>query len=210
MRKYSSLLVTPGLLVLAACSAGQAPSSSTSATATASSTSSPIGRVIDRELAKANVDLTTRNITISSNDSEPKAVITPQGDFLIDGKNVPLTPAQHAEMLAYRKQLVEIGRAGIAIGRQGAALGMNAASAAIAGVFSGQSEQQIRQSVEAKASGIRQSAAKICDRLPAMMASQQKLAVDVPAFKPYADLTPAKIAECREHALHRDDGSDND
>lgn len=204
MHKYASLLIASGFLVLTACSAGQPSSSST--VASASTASSPITRVIDQALDKANVDLATKDITVSSdNDSAPKAEITPQGELLIDGKTVALTPAQHAEMLAYREQLVDIARHGIAIGKQGAALGMNAASAAIAGVFSGQSEQQIRQSVEAKASGIRQAAAKICDRLPAVMASQQKLAADVPAFKPYADLTPAKIEECRQHALHEDD-----
>ncbi|HEU0276720.1 MAG TPA: hypothetical protein VFQ95_02695 [Rhodanobacteraceae bacterium] len=161
--------------------------------------------MVDHALDKAKADLATRNITISNDDGEPKAVITPHGDLLIDGKAVSLTPAQHAEMLAYRKQLVEIARAGIAIGKQGATLGMSAASDAIAGAFSGRSEQQIRQHVEAKAAGIRVAAAKICDRLPAVLATQQKLASDVPAFKPYADLTPAKIAACREHALHDDD-----
>ncbi|MGH8184544.1 MAG: DUF2884 family protein [Rhodanobacteraceae bacterium] len=163
--------------------------------------------MIDHALDKANVDLATKNITISNNDSEPKAEITPQGDFLIEGKPVPLTPAQRTEMLAYRSQVIEVGRAGIAIGKQGATLGLNAASEAISGALSGQSGQQIRQHVEAQTSGIRQAAAKICDRLPAMMASQQKLAADVPAFKPYADLTPEKIADCRNHALH-DDAND--
>lgn len=204
MHKYASLLIASGFLVLTACSAGQPSSSST--VASASTASSPITRVIDQALDKANVDLATKDITVSSdNDSAPKAEITPQGELLIDGKTVALTPAQHAEMLAYREQLVDIARHGIAIGKQGAALGMNAASAAIAGVFSGQSEQQIRQSVEAKASGIRQAAAKICDRLPGLMVSQQKLATDVPAFKPYADLTPARIADCHNHVLHDDD-----
>lgn len=154
---------------------------------------------------KASAELTTKNITISNNDNEPKAEITPRGDFLIEGKAVPLTTAQRTEVLAYRGQLIEIGRSGIAIGRQGATLGVNAASEAIAGAFSGRSEQQIRQRVEAQTSGIREAAAKICDQLPPLMVSQQKLATEVPAFKPYADLTPAKIEDCRKHALHDDD-----
>lgn len=153
---------------------------------------------------KASTELATKNISIS-NDNAPKAEITPQGDFLIAGNPVPLTSSQRAEMLAYRGQIIEIGREGIAIGRQGAALGANAATEAIAGVFSGESKEQIRQRVEAQASGIRRAAARICDRLPALRTSQQKLAVDVPAFKPYADLTPPKIDECRKHALQGDD-----
>ncbi|TAN03930.1 MAG: DUF2884 family protein [Rhodanobacteraceae bacterium] len=208
MHKYTSLLTACGFLALTACSAGQ-PSSSSTTAASASSSNSPLARMIDHELDKANVELTTQDITLSSNDSEPKAEITPQGDLLIAGKPVSLTPAQRDEVLAYRSQVIKIGHAGIAIGKQGATLGLNAASQAIAGAFSGQSGQQIRQRVEAQASGIRQAAAKICDRLPAMMASQQKLAAEVPAFKPYADLTPAKIAECRNHALHDDDNDDD-
>ena len=206
-RKLSALCIASSLVLLTACSAGQPPTPAASPGASAPPSDSLIGGAIDRALDKASTELATRNITISNHDYQPKAEITPQGDFLIAGKPVSLTPAQRTEMLAYREQVVAIGREGNAIGRQGATLGVDAASEAIAGAFSGQSEQQIRQRVEAKASGIRQAAAKICDHLPALMVSQQKLATDVPAFKPYADLTPARIDECRKDAL-KDDESD--
>lgn len=208
MRKSFILCVASSLAVLTGCSAGQpAASSTTSSTSSVPSSDSLIGNAINRAMDKASAELTTKNITISNNDNEPKAEITPQGDFLIEGKAVPLTSAQRTEVLAYRGQLIEVGRSGIAIGRQGATLGVNAASEAIAGAFSGQSRQQIRHRVEAQASGIREAAAKICDQLPALMASQQKLATEVPAFKPYADLTPARIDQCRKDAL-KDDESD--
>ena len=203
MRKLSFLLGFASLAALAGCSAGQ-PSAESSAAA--SSTSPTIAGAIDRAMDKASIELATKNITVSDrDDSEPKAEITPRGDFLIAGKSVPLTSAQRAEMLDYRGQMVEIARQGLAIGKEGAKLGVDAATAAIAGIFSGESKQQIRQRVESQTSGIRQAAAKICDRLPALMETQQKLAADVPAFKPYADLTPAKIADCRRNALKRDD-----
>ncbi|HEX5961089.1 MAG TPA: hypothetical protein VFY97_07570 [Rhodanobacteraceae bacterium] len=198
------VLAAGSFLALGACNAGS-PNPPAATGASASSSPSLIGAAIDRAMDKAATELASKNITISNHDYEPKAEITPQGDFLIADKPVPLTPVQRNKMLAYRGQLVDIARAGIAIGRQGAALGVNAASEAIAGAFSGESEQQIRARVEAKASGIRAAAAKICDRLPALMTSQQKLAADVPAFKPYADLTPEKIDECRRDALHDDD-----
>lgn len=201
MRKLPILLAASSLAALAACSAGQPPSAAQSSAAVSSSSPSIAG-AIDRAMDKASIELATKNITVSDRDgSEPKAEITPQGNFLIAGKAVPLTSAQRAEMLDYRGQMVEIARQGIAIGREGAKLGVHAATAAIAGMFSGESKEQIRQRVESQASGIRQAAAKICDRLPALMESQQKLATDVPAFKPYADLTPAKIDDCRRNAL---------
>jgi hypothetical protein len=205
MRKLSPFCIAAALSLLSACSAGQ-PASSASVVSTASSSNSPIAAVIDHAMDKASAKLATGNVNISSNDDNaPKAEITPQGNFLVAGKPVTLNATQRNEMLAYRAQLLEIARQGIAIGKQGAKLGVNAAGEAIAGVFSGESEQQVRQRVEAQASGIRQAAAKICDQLPAMMKSQQTLAADVPAFKPYANLTPGKIEDCRKDALKDDD-----
>lgn len=203
MRKLFVLCAAASLAVLTACDAGQPSSAPPSGTST-----STIDEAIDHALDRADAKLSTKNITVSNHDGasgQPKAEITPQGDFLIEGRPVALTPAQHAEMLAYRRQLVGIAREGIAIGKQGATLGMDAAGAALAGVFSGESEQQIRQRVEAKASGIRQAAMKICGRLPALMESQQKLATDVPAFKPYATMTQKDIVECRKNSLKDDD-----
>lgn len=205
MHRLSLFCVASGLALLAACSSGHSPGSTSASAASGSSSMSPISTAIDHAMDKAGRELATKNITISDrNDSEPKAEITPQGDFLIEGKAVPLTSAQRAEMLDYRGQMIEIARQGIAIGRQGAKLGVSAATAAIAGIFSGESKEQIRRRVESQTSGIRRAAAKICDRLPALMESQQKLAADVPAFKPYADLTPAKTDDCRRNALKGD------
>ena len=220
MRKLSMLCIASTAVMLAACGSGNAPASQTSASASASSTSSLIAGVIDHALDRADTKLRTENITISGNDGIvvlsdtdsddnhtsrlPKAQITPQGDLLISDKPVAITPAQREMLLDYRQQLIEIGAQGIAIGKQGAALGMNAASEAIAGAFSGKPEQEIRQRVEAKASGIREAAAKLCDRMPTLMEAQQKLAAALPAFKPYAELTPAKIDQCRKDALHDD------
>lgn len=225
MRKLSILCIASAAAVLAACGSGNTPASSASASASGSSTPSMIGSVIDHALDRAETKLRTQNITISGNDGIvvlsdtnpddnrasrlPKAQITPQGDLLISDKPVAITPTQRTMLLDYRQQLIELGTQGIAIGKQGAALGVNAASEAIAGVFSGKPEEEIRRHIEAKASGIREAAAKLCDRMPALMASQQKLATALPAFKPYASLTQAKIDECRKDAM-RHDGSDQE
>jgi hypothetical protein len=206
LHKPSILCIAASLAVLTACGAGQAPTTDQATAAAASSTSQSIAAAVDRAMDKASVELATKNITVSNDDDRaPKAEITPQGDFLIAGKPVSLTPDQRRQMLAYRQQLIDIAKRGIAIGKQGAALGIHAASAAIAAAFSGESEQQVRQRVEAQTTSIRQAAAQICDRLPALRDSQQKLAAELPAFRPYADLTPAKIDECRTDALHDDD-----
>jgi hypothetical protein len=223
MRKLSMLCIASTAVVLAACGSGNAPASQASASASASSTSSLIASVVDRALDRAETKLRSGNITISDNDGIvvlsgsssddnhasglPKAQITPQGDLLIGNKPVAITPAQRAMLLDYRQQIIGVAAQGMAIGKQGAAFGINAAREALAGALAGKPEQEIRQHVEAKASGIREAAAKLCDSMPALMASQQKLADALPAFKPYATLTSEKIDECRKDALRDDDTS---
>ena len=50
----------------------------------------------------------------------PKAEITPDGDFLIEGVAVGIDPAQRRELLAYRGQVIDIAKAGIDIGERSA------------------------------------------------------------------------------------------
>ena len=209
-RQLPLLCIASAATLLAACSAAQAPATQASAAAIASSTLPLLGNAVDHVLDHADEKLRTGDIELSERRGTygyPDAKISPQGDLLIGGKAVALTRAQRDEVLAYRQQLVEIAEAGMAVGRQGAALGTQAASVAMAAAFSGQSKQQIRQQVEAQATGIRMAAAKICDRLPALMVGQQKLADAVPAFKPYASLTQKDIDDCRKDALHDGDTS---
>ncbi len=196
----SALLLVPALT---ACSAGQS-----SATTASSSPDSLIGNTVDHALDEAGTRLKSENITISNDrPGLPRAEITPQGDLLIGGKAVPVTPAQRAMLLDYHAQIMAIAAQGMEIGRQGASLGMKAAGEALTAVFSGQSDKDIERRVEAQAQGIKRSALKICDRLPELMASQQKLAATLPAFKPYATMTRKDIDDCRTDALHDDDNN---
>ncbi|TAN08113.1 MAG: hypothetical protein EPN38_04140 [Rhodanobacteraceae bacterium] len=184
-------------LALAGCSSGQPDAT------TAAATSSPLDHALNHVLDRAATQLQTEDLTLDNkHDIAPEGKITPQGDLLIAGKPVPLTSAQRSEVLAYRQQAIAVGEQGIAIGRSGAALGLQAASTAIAAVFSGKSGQEVKQQLEAKATGIRESALKLCRQLPAMMAAQQKLATDVPAFRPYATITQHDVSHCMDDAVH--------
>jgi hypothetical protein len=199
--RHSLIFVAAFLMVLplVACSSGQQGSDKVA------SSDSLIDNAIDRALDNAKAKLATENLPVSDHGRHlPTAEISPQGDFLVAGKPVPLTSQQRAMVLAYRQQLVEVARQGITVGKQGATLGMHAASEALAEALSGKSEQQIRQQVKTQASGIRQAAAKICGELPALMESQKKLADALPAFKPYATMTQKDIDDCRMNAFDND------
>lgn len=135
---------------------------------------------------------------ISSTDkSLPKAEISPKGDLLINGKPVDITAAQRQQLLDYRSQIIGIAEAGMAIGSQGAGLAGKAMSGVMDVIFGGEKAQQdFEAKIEAEGKKIEAEAAKLCTRLPALLASQQTLASALPAFKPYATMTQADIDDC--------------
>lgn len=129
-------------------------------------------------------------------DGHPSATITKDGGLLIDGKPVQLSPAQHERVQAYRAQIAQVADQGIAVGKQGAALGIAAASEALKGVLSGDTDK-IGQHVETQAKQIKIEALKICDRLEGLRGAQDALVREVPAFAPYATLDAHSVAHCR-------------
>jgi len=159
-------------------------------------------RTADNELDAASRKLATENTMLTSKgENVPDAAITRGGDFLIDGKSVALTPQQRKEVLAYRAQYIEIAQQGIAIGHEGVEAGRRAVVPMVFTALFGASDDAIDASMNKRLAGVRDATARLCDRLPALMATQQRLAADLPAFEPYATLTPKKIDECRDDAL---------
>lgn len=180
------LLALALAIPLAAC--GEKPATN------APATDSTIGAKVREATDKARKEIAEGNISIGSDGA--KVEVTPTGDLLINSTSIPLNDSQRAITLRYRTQVIGIAEAGIDIGVQGANLGAQAAGEAIKGIFSGNSEQ-IEARINAEADKIKASAAKICDQLPALMATQQQLAAAVPEFKPYAKMDQSDIDDCR-------------
>lgn len=156
---------------------------------------------VARALDKAQAKLRDEPLTVSHDvQSLPTAQITPQGDFVVGGKAIAVTPTQRDALLAYRRQVIVVASEGIAIGKQGAAIGIRAAGSALATAFSGKSGQAIEQQVHAQAAGLRAAVAKLCERLPPLRAEQQKLAAILPEFRPYATMDEQDIGDCRRGA----------
>jgi hypothetical protein len=164
-----------------------------------SSIESSVESNMTEAMDQARHELTSENISLDAT-GQPKAEITPKGDLLIDGKAVPVTDAQRAQLLAYRGHLVGVASAGMDVGVQGAKLATRAMGEAVRGIFSGEPDQ-IEKRVEAQAEPIRQAALKLCDRLPALFDAQQALAASLPAFAPYAKMDRDDIDDCRKDAL---------
>lgn len=195
-------LLLPALLLcvpLAACSNSDSNRTAAS-TGTGTGTGKPtvdadsIGRKVQDATDKARAELAQGNIKVSNNQSE-KAEITPQGDLLINGKAIAIDAKQRALLLDYRKQVEKLAGAGMDIGVAGASLGVKAASEALRGVFSGDT-QGIEERVNAESAKMEASAKELCGMLPVMMAKQQELAAALPAFKPYATMDQGDIDDC--------------
>lgn len=165
--------------------------------------------IVKRATDEAREKLATGNISLSrdwknSKTSLPRAEITPKGDLIIAGDTVEIDEAQRALLLEHRAHLIAIAEAGIAVGLQGADLGVKAASMALKSVFSGNTEQ-LERDIEAEAGKIEAEAMKICELLPALMASQQALAAALPQLAPYATMSEKDIQDCRSDAGTDDD-----
>ncbi len=185
-------IVLPTLLLalpLAAC--GERGTDSADA-ATASTHS--IGRKVQEATNKARKEMAEGNFKLSAKGA-PRAEITPQGQLLVDGHEVAMTPAQRTQLLDYRHQLEAIALAGMDVGVAGANLGVKAAGEALKGIFSGNTDG-IEANINAEADKLKAQANRICERLPALLASQRQLAASLPAFAPYATMDQDDIDDC--------------
>ncbi|GAB3506127.1 hypothetical protein MNQ95_13080 [Pseudoxanthomonas daejeonensis] len=198
MRHFHALALV-AMLPLAACGRDEpAPTPADGGSAASAATANTaLGRKIQEAMAQASRKLATENIRVGEQSDKPKAEISPQGDFLVDGKPVPVDDAQRKLLLAHRANLVSVAQAGIAVGMQGADLGIEAATGALKSVFQGDSEK-FGQEMEARGKQIEVEAQKICERLAPLLASQQALAAALPAFQPYATMDQGDIDECGE------------
>ena len=182
------------LPVLGACSSDQSDSAQSSSGGLAGTIDNTVATALD----EAQTKLRSEPLTVSHNDPTlPKAEITPQGDLLVEGKAVDVTPVQRQQLLAYRGQIIGIAEAGMAIGAQGANIAGHALSGAVGAIFGGKDgEKEFEKKIEAEAAKIEAEAMKICTRLPGLMAGQQALAASLPEFKPYARMTQEDIDDC--------------
>ena len=146
--------------------------------------------------AKAGNKINEQNLSIGGHDlGSPEAELTPQGDLLIGGNKVAVTVEQHALLVRHRELLEQVARDGVEVGLQGAAIATHAVGEAVTGIFDGD-KARAKANIEAQAGKVKESARRLCDRLPALYESQQAVAAAVPEFRPYAKMTPDDAKHC--------------
>jgi hypothetical protein len=205
------------LPLLGACSPASQPAATTQPAARSTTTpaqpQTALGRMVDNGVREARVELEKSNIDIDGhvsirvgddhhavdrNPNLPSAQITPQGDLLIEGKAVAVTPQQRALLLTYRRQIIDVAEAGMSMGVQGADLAGKAVSEVLGSVFSGKGED-FGKRMEAEGKKLEAQGKQLCAQLEPMRATQQQLAASLPEFKPYATMTADDVDDCRKH-----------
>jgi hypothetical protein len=212
LRLSTFVLMLAGLPLVGACNQQKPAASTAPDSAAKAGTDQPrtlIGKTVAREIDKARKELAPGNISLNGhdvtingrdyartdNDTRPKAEITPQGDFLLDGKAVAVNPAQRAMLLQYRGQIIAIADAGMTLGSKGAELAGKAVGESLGALFSGDADA-IGKRVEAEADKLKAEVKLLCGQLPPMLATQQQLAASLPQFKPYATMTQDDVDDC--------------
>ena len=218
--KFISLSLATALM---GCSPSPQPAAPPSAPGGGAQTA--IGKAAQDAIAQARIKLETENIKLGQGNgfsingsgrgtsNLPLAEITPKGDFIVDGKAVAVDASQRALLLDYRKHVIEIASLGMAIGVKGADLAGTAVNEALASIFTGNTDQ-VEKRVNAQAETLKADAQQICTTLPAVRATQDKLAAALPEFKPYATMTQDDIDNCGkdkdDHVVVRGPNADSD
>ncbi|WP_166207573.1 YggN family protein [Cognatiluteimonas telluris] len=215
MTKTSTLLLALSFVaVLGACDRARAPTA-TPAAATTGGThpETMLGRAVESAMTKARHELETSDLDlgggsdvrlgaghhfrIGSSSDGSRAKLTPRGDLIVNDKPVPVTQEQRALLLDYRREVIGVAETGMAIGVQGADLAGKAVLGTISGLLHGDADET-GDRFDAEGDRIEAQAMQICTQLPAMLATQQRLAASLPAFKPFANMTQEDIDDCRK------------
>lgn len=132
-------------------------------------------------------------------DGSPTATIGSDGNFSVDGRQVPVSAAQRALLQQYYAAATAVRTHGIETGKAGAAVAGEALKSAAASIVSGGDDKSAEARVQAQADKVNQAAMRICDDLAGIRATQEQLVAALPAFKPYGDLIGKdSVDDCRK------------
>lgn len=130
------------------------------------------------------------------------ADITAAGDLNIAGTNVTLTPAQRDLLKRYYGTALTLRDNGIAVGNAGVATAGKAISSVASGLLSGNVDK-IDSDVNASAAKVEAKVALICNGLAELQSTQNAIAVQLPAFQPYALIKAREADDCRGRQMSR-------
>ena len=214
MKTFATVAFLAALPLLAACRRDAPPPPPAAEPAGDTASAAPataLGRTVAKAMEEARKELRTGNLGLNGNydvringkrlsrnaGSLPPAHITPEGQLVVEGRDVAMDDASRALARDYRTHLIAIAETGMDLGVQGADLGMQVAREAIGSLFRGDTDQIEKRIKEAEGKQLEAAALQLCEQLPGLLSAQQSLAAAVPEFAPYARMEASDVDECR-------------
>ena len=160
----------------------------------------------DRSTVEVDGNSGMQRITVQSDRVGIKATdgssawIDATGAMTIDGKAVALNPSQRVLATNYFVTATGIRSDGVAVGKAGAAVAGKAVSSVIQGLASGNPDD-ISHKIEAEVLNVEGKAMLLCRRVGQLQATQDALAVALPAFAPYATISKVDADDCGQDRI---------
>lgn len=132
---------------------------------------------------------------------QPDAMVGRDGNLHIGDKSIAVTPEQRELLQKFYVQATGVMQSGKAVGKQGLSLAIDAVGNAIGSIFhrgSGNADKAL----DAKSNAIEAAASKVCADANALKATQNRIAEEIPAFKPYALHNRMITCTRTEHSLN--------
>ncbi len=115
----------------------------------------------------------------------PDAHVTPSGDLIVGRRPIDVTPAQRALLERFYGEAEKVRDDGIATGEAGAEVGIHAIGSVVSNLLSG-TPDKIDHEVDARSKTVETAAQHLCNDLQQIQTTQNDIAAQLPAFKPYA------------------------
>ena len=123
-------------------------------------------------------------------------MVDADGGLTIAGNAIATGAGQRQLLARYHDGILQLRSDGVAVGRAGIRTAGKAIGSVVAGLVSGKPDK-IEAKVDARAREVEQRVAELCDTLRGIRSTQDAIAAQVEAFRPYATITADDAGHCR-------------
>jgi Protein of unknown function (DUF2884) len=143
----------------------------------------------------SNIDFQSDDLVIT-NAADDEARISPAGDLVIAGKAVATNAEQRKLLQQYYGGMRDIEHRGLAIGEHALDMVGGMLGTLLTAVLSGDEDKELDRKMRQKAEPLKDEARALCKDVRDEHALQDKIAGEIPAFKPYAVMDADSDHDC--------------
>ncbi len=154
----------------------------------------------DRDTGHGSIELRHHAVRICAR-GEPRADILRNGNLLIGGNPVALTPAQRILTLRYYLDAHTVAAAGAAVGKAGGGMGLKVIGSLFSALWHDNSAI-VDHTTRSQQRRLEARLKDLCARMSALRAVQDRLAAAQSAFAPYAYLRRSDVRDCLKGISH--------